>query len=130
MLGSWGASLRSYLDAVLNQLNDVALRALSPGINDPRTARICVRYLGAALARLAGRRFPSPNRYDDDGRLRAIAPAPGFEDLVRESFDSIRIAGRGFPEVAIEVLDALDEMLAQAHSAERRALLAGVAREV
>jgi uncharacterized membrane protein len=115
---------------LLNQLNDMALRALSPGINDPRTARICVRYLGAALARIGARRFPSPLRVDEDGRLRVIAPPATFEELVRDSFDSIRIAGRGFPDVAIELLDALAQMAAAADGDERRALLTSIAREV
>jgi len=115
---------------LLNQLNDMALRALSPGINDPRTARLCIRYLGAGLGRIAARSFPSPHRLDDEGRLRVIAPTASFEELVRDAFDAIRIAGRGFPDVAVELLDALADLSACARSDERRALLASVAREV
>jgi uncharacterized membrane protein len=115
---------------LLNQLTDMALRALSPSINDPRTARVCVRYLAVALGRMAARRFPSCRRLDDDGRLRVISPVPSFEELVRPPFDAIRIAGRGFPDVAVELLDALEQIAAQARSGDRRALLARLVREV
>ena len=46
----------------LQQLVDVALKALSPGINDPTTARMCIDRLGALLGWLASRRFPDPHR--------------------------------------------------------------------
>jgi len=115
---------------LLNQLSDMALRALSPSINDPRTARLCVRYLAAALARIAARRFPSSRRVDGDGQLRVISPAPTFEELVRPHFDAIRIAGRGFPDVAIELLGGLELISAQARSDERRGVLQRLVREL
>ncbi len=115
---------------LLNQLNDIALRALSPGINDPRTARLCIRYLGSALGRLGARQFPGPHRFDQDGRLRVVATAATFDDLLRGCFDSIRIAGRGFPDVAIELLDTLAEIAQQVRGDTRRAELVAVAKEV
>jgi uncharacterized membrane protein len=51
----------------INQLVELAVRALSPGINDPATARSCIDRLEEALCDLAGRRFPSAARYDADG---------------------------------------------------------------
>ena len=45
---------------MFNQLAEVAIRALSPGVNDPYTAMTCVDWLGASLCELAGRRLPSP----------------------------------------------------------------------
>jgi uncharacterized membrane protein len=70
----------------LQQLVDVAVKALSPGINDPTTACMCLDHLGALLARLAGRRIPDPQRMLD-GRLRVIAPGPGFADLLALAFE-------------------------------------------
>ena len=56
----------------IRQIVDVALKALSPGINDTTTAVTCVDYLTAVLARLATRQFESPHRMDE-GELRVIA---------------------------------------------------------
>lgn len=73
----------------IRQIVDIALKALSPGINDTSTAVICVDYLSSILARLAGRQFPPVHHYADD-TLRVIALAPSFEGLLTEAFDQIR----------------------------------------
>jgi uncharacterized membrane protein len=62
----------------IRQIVDVALKALSPGINDTTTAVMCVDYLTAILARLAPRHIPSSHRYEE-GELRVIAEGPSFE---------------------------------------------------
>ena len=58
----------------VNQLVEIAVRALSPGLNDPFTAITCVDHLGTALCRLATRDTPSPYRHDAQQQLRMIAP--------------------------------------------------------
>lgn len=73
----------------IRQIVDVAMKALSPGINDTTTAVMCVDYLGAIVTRLAGRRIPTPQRLDE-GELRVIARGPCFESLLAEAFDQIR----------------------------------------
>ena len=73
----------------IRQIVDIALKALSPGINDPTTAMMCVDYLSAILSRLAGRYIPPACRFDGDD-LRLIALGPDFESLVDASFDQIR----------------------------------------
>jgi uncharacterized membrane protein len=72
----------------IRQIVDVALKALSPGINDTTTAVTCVDYLTAILARLASRPIPSSRRYEE-GELRVIAKGPSFESLLADSFDQI-----------------------------------------
>ncbi len=52
----------------VNQLVEIAVRALSPGINDPFTAVRCIDQLSAALCHLAQREIPSAYRYDDDDK--------------------------------------------------------------
>lgn len=54
----------------IEQLVEIALRAISPAVNDPFTAIRCIDRLGAGLSRLAQRTFPSPYRYDNEHRLR------------------------------------------------------------
>jgi uncharacterized membrane protein len=73
----------------IRQIVDVALKALSPGINDSTTAIMCVDYPTAILTRVASRRFPSPLR-TRDGVLRVIARGPSFRKLMDEAFDQIR----------------------------------------
>ena len=107
----------------VRQLVDVALRALSPGVNDTTTAASCVDYLGAVLVRLADRRVGSPVR-ERDGEVRVLARGPSYEHLVRLACDEIRQNAGG----NVGVLHRLFDMLAQVADAtgdgRRRALLA------
>ncbi len=86
----------------VRQVVDIALRALSPGINDPATAVMCLDYLSAILAHVAGKPFPAARRCSG-GRLRVIAITPTFEKLLDDSLDEIRASARG----NVKVLDAL-----------------------
>ncbi len=72
----------------------MALRALSPSTNDPTTASMCVDTLCALLARLATRRMPDPRR-SHEVRLRVIAPAAGFGELVELAYGAIVRHSRG-----------------------------------
>jgi uncharacterized membrane protein len=67
----------------IQQIVDVALRALSPGVNDTTTAVMSVDYLTAILVCLALRRIASPRRYVD-GQIRVIARGPTFATLWRQ----------------------------------------------
>jgi uncharacterized membrane protein len=90
----------------IRQIVDMALRALSPGINDTTTAVICVDYLTAILARLASRPIPSSHRYEE-GALRIIAIGPTFASLVAESFDQIRGSASGNVAIMLRLLGSL-----------------------
>ena len=74
----------------VNQLVEIAVRALSPGLNDPFTAITCVDHLGSALCRLATRDMPSPYRHDPQKQLRVIAPASTFPEVMDAAFNQIR----------------------------------------
>jgi uncharacterized membrane protein len=82
----------------IQQIVDVATRALSPGVNDPSTAAMCADHLGALLVRLARRRMPSRLRREG-GELRVIARAPSFESLAALAFEPLARYARGKPEV-------------------------------
>lgn len=92
---------------VVAQLVEVAVRALSPGINDPFTATNCIDRLGSALARVARRPLPPDAREDDEGRRRLLLRPVGFEELLCEAFDPIREHGRGETMVLLRLLDVL-----------------------
>jgi len=95
-----------------HQVVEIALRALSPGINDTFTAIACVDRLGSGLCRLACRDMPSPLRYDADGHLRLSAPETSFSDIVDTAFNQIRQNARSNPAVAIRLLDAIEQTAA------------------
>ncbi len=106
----------------IRQIVDVALKALSPGINDTTTAVTCVHYLSAILARLAARRFESPYRLDE-GELRVIARGPTFHDMLAEAFDQIRQNALGDVGVLLALLTALEVIADRTPDAQRRAAL-------
>jgi uncharacterized membrane protein len=106
----------------IRQLVDMALRALSPGINDTTTAVMCVDYLTAILARLAAREIPSSRRYED-GELRVISIGPTFAGLVAESFDQIRVSAEGNVAIMLRMLGALQTIASLTGSPSRRQAL-------
>jgi uncharacterized membrane protein len=107
----------------VRQLVDIALKALSPGINDTTTAVACVDYLGAVLVRLADRRIEASTRARD-GVLRVIAPGPTFESLLRLAVDEIRQNAGGNVGVLARLFAMLSLVASCTASAERRRLIA------
>jgi uncharacterized membrane protein len=90
----------------IRQIVDMALKALSPGVNDTSTAVMCVDYLTAILARLACRQLPPSHRYEGE-TLRVIAIVPTFEALLAEAFDQIRGSAAGNVGIMARMLGAL-----------------------
>jgi uncharacterized membrane protein len=74
---------------LVDELVEVAGRAMSPGVNDPFTAVTCLDWLGAAFANLAGRELPSHLRSDGDGKLRIIAHPVTFEGFMDRGFGAL-----------------------------------------
>ncbi len=94
----------------IRQLVDMALKAISPGINDTSTAVMCIDYLTAILAQLAPRKFPALQRYEGD-ELRVITIAPTFEGLLSEAFDQIRGSAGGNVAIMARMLSALETLI-------------------
>jgi uncharacterized membrane protein len=91
----------------INQLVEIALRAISPAVNDPFTAIRCIDRLSAGLSSLAQRQFPSPYRYDQAQNLRVIAQVVTFERLVDQAFNPIRQYAQSDSAVTIRLLVAI-----------------------
>ncbi len=89
----------------IRQLVEVALRALSPGINDPFTAIECVNRLGEGLCVVVRRPRPSAYRFDENHRLRVIAEPLSLHELTHAAFDPIARAGGGNGDVALASAD-------------------------
>ena len=109
----------------VDQLAEIAIRALSTGINDPNTAIMCIDRLGVGFCALASRRFPSRSRADDDGTPRVVASAPAFIDVVRRGFDPIRRYGRHDVRVLCRLLEVMENVAACANDPARRGDLDG-----
>jgi uncharacterized membrane protein len=103
----------------VRQIVDVALKALSPGINDTTTALMCVDYLTTILARIAPRQIPPSRRYED-GELCVIAKGPSFESLLDESFDQIRSYAKGDVAIMSRMLGGLQTLAGLTSSPHRR----------
>jgi len=92
----------------VRQLAEVAVRSLSPGINDPYTAETCVDQLSVGLCRLADRPFPPDRIADADGAVRVVVGDPvTFERMIRAGFDQIRQCADFHAPVYVHLLAAL-----------------------
>lgn len=117
-------TLEQDAEFAVNQLVEIAVRALSPGINDPFTAIACVDSLGAALCLLAKRKFPSAYRYDDEGKLRVIADPVTFEGITDAALNQIRQHARTSVAVTIRLLETITLIAGHTRTEDqRRALL-------
>lgn len=92
------------------QLVEIALHALSPGINEPYTAVTCVHRLGEILVRAAGENLPVRCRFDAKGELRVILPALTFADLAAEAFEQIIVFSAEQPYVLRSLLDVFSRI--------------------
>lgn len=111
------------IEFAVDQLVEIAVRALSPGLNDPFTAIVCVDYLGSALCRLIQRDTPSPYCHDGQNQLRVIAPAVTFPAVTDAAFNQIRQYGRSSAAVTIRLLETIAVVATFAHRPEDRAAL-------
>jgi uncharacterized membrane protein len=92
------------------QLVDVAVRALSPGTNDPTTASQVIEQLHDLLRRLASRRLGGTRRSDDDGTLRVVIPGSDWADFVDLACAEIAAYGAGSIQVNRALYRMLDDL--------------------
>ena len=95
----------------INQLEEMAVRSLSPGINDPHTAIECIDYLASAMCELADREFPGEERCDEDGKIRLIVNIRSFDALMKSAFLQIQHYGRGSPRIMGHLFKVLGNIL-------------------
>jgi uncharacterized membrane protein len=108
----------------IDQLVEIALRALSAAVNDTFTALTCIDWLGENLCKIVAQWHPARVHRDDRGYIRVIAAEPSYDRLVQRSFEKLRQSSLGQPAVMIRMLDALARIMAETTSeGERRILL-------
>lgn len=107
----------------VSQLVEVAVRALSPGINDPFTAVACVDRLSSGLCRLAERNMPASCRFDEQGRLRVVAVPHTFSGIVDTAFNQIRQHARSNAAVTIRLIETINLIAEAAYRPDDRKTL-------
>jgi uncharacterized membrane protein len=103
-------------------LVDIAIKALSPAINDPTTAVQALDQIEDLLLRLGQRNLEIGTYRDSDGKLRLVVPFPTWDDLIRLAFDEICAYGATSVQV-MRRMNALVTDLAQAVPEDRRPTL-------
>ena len=108
----------------IDQLVEIALRALSAAVNDTFTALTCIDWLGENLCKIVVQWHPARVHRDGRGFIRVIAAEPSYDRLVQRSFEKLRQSSLGQPAVMIRMLDALARIMAETTSeGQRRVLL-------
>lgn len=100
-------------------LVDIAIKALSPAINDPTTAVQALDQIEDLLLRMGRQHLEIGNYHDSNGELRLIVPFPSWDDLLRLAFDEISAYGATSVQV-MRRMNALLADLARAVPEERR----------
>ncbi|HXG83712.1 MAG TPA: DUF2254 family protein, partial [Pyrinomonadaceae bacterium] len=107
----------------IRQIVDIALKALSPGVNDTTTAVECIDNLGEIVGEIARRRLPAPVR-SKDNVPRVLTLAPDFADYVETAFDQIRISGKANQAIFERLLTTI-QFVAECTSDKARRIALG-----
>ena len=122
----------------IRQIADVALRALSPGVNDPTTARECIVHLGAILYEILHRDLPPTEIAGDNGKRVVLARPATHAEYVALAFEEVRQSSASVPPVAAALVETLAGLAAdlleagvpadrvQALAVQARLVVAGV----
>ncbi len=105
------------------QIVDVALRAISPAVNDPTTAISCVDQLSCILIRWIGRDPPRSYHYDPPHVLRAVVPWTDLNGLLDLAFEQIRHYSTADAAVSLRLMRALGDISSTVKAPEIRLLL-------
>jgi uncharacterized membrane protein len=108
------------VEYAVNQLVEMAVRAMSPAINDPFTAMTCLDHLRNGLALFVQQREEKPNLYDRDGRLRLVFEPVTFGGLLNAAFDMLRHASCDNASVLLHMLEVIDAIGQETKSPEAR----------
>ncbi len=112
------------------QIVDIALKAISPAVNDPTTAITCIDQLSRILIRFASREPPADLLYDPPGIARVALGWIHFERMTEAAFEQIRMYSKSDVAVSLRLLRALGDIAAATPDPEFRRILAARADRV
>jgi uncharacterized membrane protein len=113
-------TLEQDIDFAFAQLSEIAIRALSPAINDTYTGLYCIDWLGDGLRMLTT--FPETDGTwrNSSGTIRVLRPPPHISSIIHTAFDLIREAGARSPAVAARLLQTYARLAPQLRTEEQR----------
>ena len=112
------------LEFAIRHLVEVAVRALSPGINDPFTAIAVIDRLRGGLSRLCAKELPPETLRDARGTLRLVRRVTTYPGAVDAAFNQIRQAGATKPAILIHMLEAIGAIAGHSRTGEQGSALA------
>jgi uncharacterized membrane protein len=107
----------------IDQLVEIALRALSPAVNDTFTALTCIDWLGDALCKISINWNPRIIHRDQSGAVRVIQAEVRYARLVARAVEKIRQSSQGMPAIMIRQLESLTKVMPYTTNAEQREVL-------
>ncbi|TLS44301.1 DUF2254 domain-containing protein [Streptomyces montanus] len=107
----------------LRQLSDIALRALSPAVNDPTTAVQAVDRIVQFLSAVAQRPLGASLYRDGRGTVRLVQPVPGWTELVDLGFAEVRVYAVHSPQVTRRLVAGLEDLLVAVPEDRREPLI-------
>lgn len=108
------------VECAVNQLVEMAVRAMSPAINDPFTAMTCLDHIGNGLSLFAQQGGENLNSYDRQGQLRLVFEPFSFDELLIAAFDMLRHASCDNATVLLHMLEVIDAIGKEVQSPEMR----------
>ena len=92
------------------QIADIALKAISPAVNDPSTAITCLDQLGRIMIRWMGRESPRRALFGPPNALRVTMPWISLDELLDTAFEQIRHYAQTDLAVSLRLLRTLQDM--------------------
>ncbi len=112
------------IDFLFEKLAEIGIRAMSPGVNDPYTAVMCLDRIGAGLSRVVAQELATSNRYDTNGTLRVIArETTTLDGLMSTSFEQLRYYAASDLSVLSHMLHVLTQVTLQTNHPDHRDVL-------
>jgi uncharacterized membrane protein len=108
------------VEYAVNQLTEMAVRAMSPAINDPFTAMTCLDHIADGLVAFVRKGGNSSRYYDRDGELRLVLEPVTFDDLLSAAFDMLRHAACNNASVLMHMLKVIDVVGQEVKAPEAR----------
>jgi uncharacterized membrane protein len=107
----------------IDQLVEIAIRALSPAVNDTFTALTCIDWITAGLSDISTRVLEQRVYRGPSGKVRLIESDPSYSRMVNRAFDKIRQSAGGMPAVLIRMVDGIALVTQSTSDASQRVIL-------